>query len=327
MLSGKKIFITGGAGFIGSNLAARLAGFNRIVLFDTLSNDSLSLMKSAADSDISYVRGDVLDMAAVAGAMKGADIVVHAAAIAGPHSVVQRPVRTMLINMVGTSNVLEAARVNGVKERIIVFSTSEVFGSMAIRKSEESETITGCAGEPRWTYAASKLAAEHLAMAYHTEFSLPVVCVRPFNIYGPGQVDAGAVHVFISQALQNEPLQIFGDGGQIRGWCYIDDFLDCLLCCMEDEAATGEIFNIGNSGAVTTTYALAQTVCRVLGSNSEIVFEPPLPAEIALRIPNVDKAARLFGFTAKVDLEEGIRRTAAWMREREQQGASTIYSV
>jgi UDP-glucose 4-epimerase len=243
-------------------------------------------------------------------------VVIHAAGIAGIDTVIKNPVRTMQVNMIGTANALEAARVNGVKDRFVDFSTSEVFGSMAFRSSEDDQTVSGSAGEARWTYAVSKLAGEHLAHAYFKQHRLPVVTVRPFNVYGPGQTGEGALQIFIKRALKNETLRIDGDGNQIRAWCYVDDFVDCLTRCIENPAAVGESFNIGNARAVITILGLAQAVCRVLGSKSDITFEPPLSADIAIRIPSVDKATRILGFKATVDLDEGIRRTAAWFATR-----------
>jgi UDP-glucose 4-epimerase len=185
---------------------------------------------------------------------------------------------------------------------------------MAFRSSEDDATVAGSAGEARWTYAVSKLAGEHLAHAYHRQFGLPVVTVRPFNVYGPGQTGEGAIQIFIKKALRNETIRIDGDGNQIRAWCFVDDFVDCIMKCLESPNAIGESFNIGNARAVITILGLAHTVCRVLGSSSKIEHEPPLSADIAIRIPSVDKANKLLGFKASVDLEEGISKTSEWMR-------------
>jgi UDP-glucose 4-epimerase len=219
----------------------------------------------------------------------------------------------MEVNMIGTANVLKAAHEHGVPDRVLDFSTSEVFGSMAFRSSETDETVAGSAGEARWTYAVSKLAGEHLAKAYHSQYGLPVVTVRPFNVYGPGQTGEGAIQIFIKRALRGEPIRIDGDGNQIRAWCYVDDFVDCIMRCLEAPEAIGESFNIGNARAVITILGLAELVCRVLNSNSEIVFEPPLSADIAIRIPSVEKAKAVLGFKAQVDLDDGVRRTAEWI--------------
>lgn len=314
MIENKRIFITGGAGFIASTLISRLVERNEIVIYDNFRRDTLSGTRYINHKDIRIIRGDVLDYEKLVESMKGANIIVHAAAIAGIDTVIKSPTETMRVNMIGTANVLEAAKRNEVNDRFVDFSTSEVFGSMAFKPTEDSETIAGSAGEARWTYAVSKIAGEHMAISYFREFGLPVVCVRPFNVYGPGQTGEGAIQIFIKRALKDEDLEIHGDGDQIRAWCYVDDFVDCLLLCMESSEAVGESFNIGNSRAVMTTYGLAQTVCRVLKSKSRIVFRPPLSAEVELRIPSVEKAYRILGFKAGIDLDEGIRRTAEYFR-------------
>jgi UDP-glucose 4-epimerase len=310
MLEGKNIFITGGAGFIANTLIRHYIDKNTITVYDNFHRDTLSTSVVANHPNLKICRGDVLDYPTIEAAMKGANIVVHAAAIAGIDTVVKDPVRTMRVNMLGTANALEAARVNGITERMIEFSTSEVFGSMAFRSAEGDQTVSGSAGEARWTYAVSKLAGEHLAHSYHSQYHLPVVTVRPFNVYGPGQTGEGAIQIFIKKALANEDIFINGDGSQIRAWCYVDDFVDCIIRCLENPNAVGQSFNIGNARAVMTTLGLAQTVCRVLGSTSKIFHRPALSADIAIRIPSTDKAEEVLGFKAAVDLEEGILRTA-----------------
>jgi UDP-glucose 4-epimerase len=315
MLNNKNIFITGGAGFIANTLIGHYVDHNKITVYDNFHRDTLSSSPYANHPNIKIIKGDVLDFELLKTSMAGADVVVHAAGIAGIDTVIKNPVTTMRVNMIGTANALEAALVNGVKDRFVDFSTSEVFGSMAFRSSETDATVAGSAGEARWTYAVSKLAGEHLAHAYHSQFKLPVVTVRPFNVYGPGQTGEGAIQIFIKRALNNEDIKIDGDGNQIRAWCYVDDFVDCLIRCIEDPKAIGESFNLGNARAVITILGLAQTVCRVLNSKSKIVFEAPLSADIAIRIPSVEKTWEVLGFKAKVDLEEGVLNTANWMKE------------
>ena len=312
---GQRILITGGAGFIGSTLAARLYDDNEITLFDNLARNTLRFSDVLEHPNVRLVQGDVTDFDAVRRACEDSNIVVHAAAIAGIDTVVKNPVRTMEVNMVGTANVLRAAHLAGVDGRVLEFSTSEVFGPMAYRADESMPAVAGSAGEARWVYAVSKLAGEHLAHAYHSQYGLPAVTVRPFNVYGPGQTGEGAIQVFIRRALAGEPITIHGDGTQIRAWCYVDDVIDALLLALEKPGAVGQSFNIGNARAVTTIYGLAETVCRVLGSASEITFGPALSADVELRIPEAGKSFEILGFRARVDLEEGIRRTAEWYRE------------
>ena len=314
MLKDKKIFITGGAGFIANTLIKQYIDENQIIVYDNFHRDTLSGSGLLNHPNIKIIKGDVLNSESLTLSMEGVDIVIHAAGIAGIDTVIKDPVRTMRVNMIGTSNALEAARVNGIKDRFIDFSTSEVFGSMAFKSAENSQTTAGSAGEARWTYAVSKLAGEHLANAYYSQYGLPVVTVRPFNVYGPGQTGEGAIQIFIKRALKNEEIFINGDGAQIRAWCFVDDFVDCLQLCLENEAAIGQSFNLGNARAVMTTLGLAQTVCRVLNSSSKITHKPPLSADIELRIPSVEKSERILGFKAKVDLDEGIKRTAEWFQ-------------
>lgn len=315
MITNKRIFITGGAGFIANILISRLIDQNQIIAFDNFHRDTLSGSGYSEHDNLKIIRGDVLDYPQVLESMDDADIVIHAAAIAGIDTVIRNPTHTMRVNMIGTSNVLEAAKEHKVSDRVIDFSTSEVFGSRAFKSSENDETISGTAGEARWTYAVSKLAGEHLAMAYFHEFNLPTVSVRPFNVYGPGQTGEGALQIFLIKALRGDDLHIYGDGNQIRAWCYVEDFVDGLMCCLENHDAIGESFNIGNAREVTTIYGLAQTVLRVLNSRSKIVFKPQLSADVELRIPSVEKAERILGFKAQYDLEFGIKQTAEWINK------------
>ena len=317
MIRGKTIFITGGAGFIASTLIARLAEHNRIVVYDNYTRNTLRDTPYDRHPNVTQVEGDVLDFERLKASMRGAQIVVHAAAIAGIESTVRNPVTTMRVNMIGTANALEAAQQVGGVERFLEFSTSEVFGSQAFKVGEGAQTVTGAVGEARWTYAVSKLAGEHLAHAYFKQHGLPAVTVRPFNVYGPGQTGEGALSIFVRKALKNEDLLIFGDGTQIRAWCFVDDMVEGVLCALEHPAAIGESFNIGNARAVVTVYGLAEAVCRVVGSRSRILFRPALSADIELRIPNVDKARQRIGFAAQIDLDEGLRRTAQWIAANE----------
>jgi UDP-glucose 4-epimerase len=313
MINDKKIFITGGAGFIANVLVRNYIDGNKITVYDNFYRDTLSGSGLASHKNLKIIKGDVLNFNHLLESMRGSDIVIHAAGIAGIDTVVRNPVHTMQVNMIGTANALEAAYQCGVSDRFVDFSTSEVFGTMAFKSSEEDQTVAGSAGEARWTYAVSKLAGEHLAHSYYKQHDLPVVTVRPFNVYGPGQTGEGAMKIFIDKALANEPIHIDGDGSQIRAWCYVDDFVDCLMRCVEDPAAIGQSINIGNARAVITILGLAECICRVLKSNSKIVFDPPLSADIAIRIPSVSKAEKILGFKAKIDLEEGIKKTAHWL--------------
>jgi UDP-glucose 4-epimerase len=316
-LAGKRVLITGGAGFIGTTLARRLVGDNAVIALDNLHRDALGGTGLAEHPNFTFVQGDVLDEELLREAARGATHVVHAAAIAGVDTVLESPVRTMRVNVIGSYNALEAAlATRGTLERFVEFSTSEVFGQQAFNVNEGSVTTIGSVGEARWTYAVSKLAGEHMAHAYHAELGLPTVSVRPFNVYGPGQIGGGAIRAFIEAALAGEDLTVHGDGSQIRAWCYVDDLVDALLLALEHPDAIGESFNIGNARSAVTIYDLAQRIKRLTGHRGEIVFRPLHYTDVELRLPNVEKARRLLGFEAAVELDEGLERTIAWYRAR-----------
>jgi nucleoside-diphosphate-sugar epimerase len=317
-LQGKRIVITGGAGFIATTLARLLVDENEVVAYDNLHRDALGATDLREHSNFTFVQGDVLDAAHVAEVAKGATHIVHCAAIAGVDTVRESPVRTMRVNMIGTYNVLEAALGTlGTLERIVDFSTSEVFGTHADNVHEGNVSTIGSVGEARWTYAVSKLAGEHMAHAYHDELNLPTVTVRPFNVYGPGQIGGGAIRAFIEAALAARDLTIHGDGSQIRAWCYVNDMVRAVLLCLERDEAVGQSFNIGNDRSTVTILDLAQRIKRLTGCPGEIVFQPLHYADVEIRSPNVRQARELLGFEAKVDLDEGLERTIAWYRSRQ----------
>jgi dTDP-glucose 4,6-dehydratase len=312
-IKGKKILITGGAGFIGTAVCHHLADDNEIVLYDSLWRNALKSSSLLQHPNVQLVVGDVLDPGALARAVEGAQIVLHMAAIAGIDTVIRSPIHTMKVNILGTVNLLDALEpVMGRIERFLSFSTSEVFGSYAYKRRESETTNLQPVGEGRWTYSVSKLAAEHLVHSYYRERGLPTVLVRPFNVYGPGQVGEGAVHVFIHRALRGLPLKIHGDGDQIRSWCYIDDMVQGVLLCLEEEQAVGNVFNIGNPRGTVTILSLAEKIVALAGSESAIGHVPKHYTDVELRIPSIERAQKLLGFQPRVDLTDGLRRTIAW---------------
>lgn len=316
-IEGKKIFITGGAGFIGTAIIGRLIKDNHITIYDNLWRNALKDSPWQNHKNLHFIKGNVLDYNNLRESIQEQQIVIHLAAIAGIDTVIENHTTTMKVNMIGTYNVLEAALTLEKCERFLDFSTSEVFGTYAYKSEEHEPTTMGAVGEARWTYAVSKLAGEHLTYSYHKEFGLPALSIRPFNIYGPGQVGEGAIHIFIKQALKNDDIQIHGDGNQIRSWCYIDDIVDAVLLCLQKKEAVGNVFNIGNPRGTITILGLAETVMRICNSKSKIVFVPRTYTDIELRIPSIKRAKGLLGCEPKVDLEEGIKITADWYRRFE----------
>lgn len=316
MLQNATILITGGAGFIGTSLVRRLVENNRVRVFDNLRRNALSESGLAREPNVELIVGDVCDARALREAMRGAQYVVHMAAIAGVDTVLKQPVLTMEVALEGTMNALRAAvEVDSVK-RFVDFSTSEVFGSYAFRVREADVTSLGAVGEARWTYAVSKLATEHLAHNYWKEHQLPTCSIRPFNIFGPGQVGEGAIHTFVVRALRNEPIQVHNDGDQIRSWCYIDDIVDGILLAMTRVEAIGQAFNIGNPRSTITIYQLAHLISRLANSSSPVVSVKWDFPDVELRVPDVRKAEKLLGFRPKVELEDGLERTIEWYRKK-----------
>lgn len=315
-MSSGPVLITGGAGFIGTSLALRLVDSYEVHILDNLHRNALKESGLLDRKGVRLIVGDVTDPQVVREAVKGCRIIVHMASIAGVDTVMRQPVKTMLVALKGTINVIEAAFEQGNTERFIDFSTSEVFGQYAYKVTEGHVSQLGAVGEARWTYAVSKLATEHLALSYFKEFGFPACSIRPFNVYGPRQVGEGAIHHFIVRALANEDLLVHNDGSQIRSWCYIDDIVDGVVRAIERKEAIGHAFNIGNPRSTLTIYNLARVIIMLAGSNSKIRFVKWNFADVELRIPDISKAKTLLGFEPKVDLEDGLLRTIAWYRER-----------
>ena len=311
-----KILITGGAGFIGTHLAERFCPEARVVLLDNFRRNSLAAARGlAGDVNVEVRNGDVLDRGSLAAAVQGADTVVHLAAIAGVSSYYEEPLTTLRVNVLGTANVIDAAVAAGVRY-LVYFSTSEVFGPDATAVTEESPCAIGAPSDRRWVYATSKLAGEHWVLRAGEEYGIATSVVRPFNIYGPRQVGEGAVRNFLAAAVRGAPLTVYGDGSAVRAWCYVGDLVDAVAAMLVSPAAAGQIFNVGNPGAVETTLGLARRIARLV-PDAEIRFEPRDRAEVRARIPVVDKVRTLFGWEPKVDLDEGLARTLAWTRESE----------
>lgn len=320
MIKGKKIFITGGAGFIATALIKRVVSDNEVVVYDNFSRNSIEDSDIWGHKNLKVIKGDILDYNFLKKNLpRDVDLFLHMAAIAGIDTVIKNSVLTMEVNMVGTYYVLKALMESELLNRLdrfIYFSTSEVFGINAFQVSENSSTNLQPVGEARWTYSVSKLAGEHLVHSYYKQFGLRSVIIRPFNVYGPGQVGEGAIHHFVVRAIKNEPLIIHGEGTQIRSWCYIDDMVDGILLSLEKEAAVGEVFNIGNPKGTITILSLAEKIVQLSNSSSQIIHVPKNYSDVELRIPSIDKAKEVLGFSPKIDLNEGIKRTITWYKSK-----------
>jgi len=318
-MEGKRVLITGGSGFIGTAIAQRLYQNNEILLFDNLMRNSIKYTNLLRFPEIRLIEGDIRDYQLISKVLQDfkPQIIFHLAAINGIFTVIKKPVDTMEVDFIGAHNVFKASlALKGSIERIINASTGEVYGKYAYNLSEEDATPVPAAGEDRWSYSASKLAAEHLAFSYFRQYDLPITTIRPCGIYGPRQVGEGAVHIFVKNAVTGEDIVIHGDGNQIRSWCYIDDFVDGVMLLLDSREAVGEVFNIGNPESTITINQLAETIKKLASSKSNIRKIKKDYADIDIRVINIDKAKSVLGFQPKVSLKDGLLKTIEWYRER-----------
>ena len=316
MIKDKKVLITGGGGFLGVSLAERLVKDNHVVLLDmNFEKNTFAYSNLKGNKNIELAKVDILDAPEVSRIAQDAQIVVHMAAMVGVQEVLSNALYTLDVNYIGTSNLLKAVAQNPDCQRVVCFSTSEVFGAGAFGIAEDGNTVLSSVQDVRWCYCISKLASEHLALSYYRQQNVPSVVIRPFNIFGPKRVGDHVVLRFILKALKNEDLEVYGDGTQIRAWCYVDDFIDALLRCLEVKEAIGQAFNIGNARNTLTIYDLAKKVISLCSSKSKIIFKALDFTDIDIRVPNIDKARGFLGYEPQIDLEEGLSRTIDWIRQ------------
>lgn len=315
-INGATIVITGGAGFIGSSLAARLVDQNQIILVDRIfDNAAVSYTPLLNHPNVRVVEADIMNGVDFRPLAREADYVVHAAAIVGVGRVCNYPRETMEVNFVGTSRVLRAFEKSPKLKRFIYFSTSEVFGVNSFRVDESSPSSVGPAAEARWSYAIAKLAGEHLVKAYHRETGMPVVTIRPFNVFGPRRVGSHAVLQFVLACLEGKNIEVHGDGSQIRSWCYIEDFCDALVEMLRRPGAIGEDFNIGNPKNTLTIYQLVQKIQEFTNRSVPVNFVNPDFPDVEIRVPSLEKARRVLGYKPKYDLDTALRLTVDWYKK------------
>jgi nucleoside-diphosphate-sugar epimerase len=315
-IKNKKIFITGGTGFIGSWIIDTLIEDNKIWCYDNCRRFSPKIKELLGHKNLKFIKGDILDKAKLKKSLpKDIDIVIHLAAIAGVSSYYLIPLETMQVNLIGTYNLLELLKDKKI-ELFMDFSTSEVYGAYAKNVREDGNTTQGSITDMRWTYSISKLASEKLSHCYRHKYGLPVVSIRPFNIYGPFQVGEGAIHIFVTNALKGKNIIIHGDGSQVRAWCYIEDFLDGVFRCIAyRKKAIGNSFNIGTPRAAVTILDLAKRIVKISGSGSRISFKKEDRTDIEYRVPDISKARKVLGFSPSIDMNEGLKRTIEWYRQ------------
>jgi UDP-glucose 4-epimerase len=324
-----RFLITGGAGFIGSHLAERLlARGDRVVLLDNLSTGSMDNIRHLKTSgEMEYHLDNIENRQLVAELVDDADVIVHLAAAVGVKLIVESPVRTIETNVNGTQMVLEAACKK--RKRVLIASTSEVYGkNTSVPFHEDADLVLGPTTKGRWSYAASKALDEFLALSYWKEKKLPVIVVRLFNTVGPRQTGRYGMVLpnFVKQALDNNPIQVYGNGKQSRCFCDVRDTVEGLIRLMDTDRAVGEVVNVGNTEEISIE-GLAQVVKQRTRSSSPIEFVPydqayePGFEDMMRRVPSVDKLHSLTGFRPQTTLNEIIDRVTHFFQEKKQSPA------
>lgn len=310
----ERVLITGGAGFIGSNLAERfLVDGHEVTVIDNLSTGRVENIKHLeGDGNFKFVKDTILNDRTMRVLVGHCDVVYHLAAAVGVKLIVDDPVRTIETNIYGTEVLLKLA--NEFKRPVFIASTSEVYGkSENVPFSENDDTVFGATNLPRWSYGCSKAIDEFLALAYHKQFGLDVVIGRFFNTIGPRQSGQYGMVVprFIEAALKDENLKVYGDGSQSRCFCYVDDVVDGTIGLMKLADSSVGVYNIGSTEEVSIKQ-LAEIIVELTKSKSEIDFVPYEKAyganfdDMTRRVPSIEKIKNLTGFEPKKNLKEAL---------------------
>jgi UDP-glucose 4-epimerase len=309
-LEGKRILVTGGAGFIGSHLVEDLAQDNQVTVFDDFSVGEEENLASVADR-ITVRRGDVANAAEVEQAVRGHDVVFHLAVVC-LRAVINDPMLGHRVNELGTLNVLLSARANDV-QRFIYCSSSEVYGTAQESAIGEDHPLS-----PQTPYAAGKLGGEAQALSFWRTYGLPVTVVRPFNTYGPRAHLEGAsgevIPKFVARAMAQWPLVVFGDGLQTRDFTWVSDVARGIRMAAAYDGLVGDRINIAR-GEEVSILQLAELVREVTGQEVIIENRPDRPGDVRRHLASVARSHSLLGFSAHVDIREGLQRYVEWVRE------------
>jgi len=319
-----EVLVTGGAGFIGSHIAEELIKKgNRVLVIDDLSTGKReNISHLEGEEKFSFIQGTILDEPLMEGLVEECDIIYHMAAAVGVEFIMQNPIRSIEINVLGTEIVLRLAAKN--KKKVVIASSSEIYGKNQKKIFKESDgRLLGPTLTHRWSYSCTKALGEFFALAYWRERRLPVVIVRLFNTCGPRQTGNYGMVVprFIEQALSGEPITVYGDGNQTRSFAYVSDVVNGIITLAGHPGAVGEIFNLGGEHEITIS-DLAKKIRRLTKSNSEIVclsyeevygeaFE-----DMRHRVPDTTKIRNLIGYVPKVGLDDALKKTIEYHRNK-----------
>jgi UDP-glucose 4-epimerase len=308
-----RVLVTGGAGFIGSHLVDRLvdADHDVIVLDDFSTGRARNLSRSQRRPNFRLVRADIRNIpSSFVKRLKRVDRVVHLAALTSVQESIRNPASTTDVNVVGTLNVLEAARALKV-ERVVFASSAAVYGTPRTFPIAENASIS-----PISPYGASKAASELYLGSFEENHGIEAVSLRIFNVYGPRQTPgqyAGVISIFAKRALKEQPLEIFGDGSQTRDFIYVSDVVDATLAALEKNLRN-RVFNIA-SGHETSILELARTIQRIVGSQSELKFCPPRTGDIARSFADIAMGQKELEFAAKIPVDDGLSTTVRWLAQ------------
>ncbi len=313
-----RYLITGGAGFIGSHLAEQLIlRGDDVLVLDNLSTGSVQNLSNISNK-IEVRSEDILNESAVSKSVSDCDFVVHLAASLGVLNIVNKPLESLMVNLIGSENVIKQA--SKFRKPILIASTSEIYGKNTKDfLSEEDDRIIGHPLKSRWSYSEAKAVDESLAYFYHKEKNLETRIVRFFNTVGPRQVGHYGMVVprFVGAALKKEPLYVYGTGEQVRCFCHVTDAVRALLLVMDSEKAIGQVFNIGNNEQISILN-LAKRVIQVTGSTSvieKIAYDLAYPEgfeDMQRRVPDISKIKQVLGWEPKINLDQIIKDIAAF---------------
>ncbi|MFH1789427.1 MAG: UDP-glucuronic acid decarboxylase family protein [Candidatus Altiarchaeota archaeon] len=305
-----RVLVTGGAGFIGSHLCERLVadGFEVVCMDNYITGNSKNIEHLRGEENIEFVEHDVSKFIRVDGEL---DFIMHFASPASPIDYLELPIQTLKVGSLGTHNALGLACAK--KAVFFLASTSEVYGDPLIHPQPESYWGNVNPIGPRGVYDEAKRFAEAMTMAYHRVHGIDTRIVRIFNTYGPRMRarDGRAIPAFINQAIENEPLTVFGDGHQTRSFCYVDDLIEGIVRLMK--SGENEPVNLGNPSEMTIL-ELAEKIIEVTGSSSEIVFKPLPVDDPKVRQPDISKAKKILEWKPTVSLEDGLAKTVEYFK-------------
>jgi UDP-glucose 4-epimerase len=307
-LKGKNILVTGGAGFIGSNLVDRLSPENRVIVLDNLSSGSLSNLEKSRGR-ITLVKGDIRDNGLLKDLVTEVEFVFHLAANVGNVKSIEDPAFDMEVNVKGTLNLLEACLNTRIK-RLVFSSSGAIFGEAKYLPVDEDHPLN-----PESPYGASKLAAEKYCYAFYKVHGLPITALRYFNAYGPRQGTSGyanVIAIFFQRIREGKPLTTYGDGEQTRDFVYVGDIVRANILAAISPKAVGEIFNIG-TGQAASVNQLISIISELSGREQAVIRAAPRAGEVKHSRANIDKASHLLGYEPETDIRRGLSLT--WQSE------------